>query len=217
MTNDTHNNPPNPVPTEVPTAAPNHHGHHGGFSGLRGLVAALSMTIGRGADAAAAADLARVDATDRVVDIGCGPGTAVRLAAQRGAHVTGVDPADVMLRVARLLSRGERSAYVQGTAEALPLPDGSVTVAWSLSAVHHWPELDAGIADVWRVLEPGGRFVVIEHRALPDATGRASHGWTDEQAEAFAASLRSAGFTDVRVVHPDAGRRPPVAVVAVRP
>ena len=196
---------------------PNHHAHHAAFAGVSGFVAALSMTIGRDADAAIAVDLARVVATDHVVDIGCGPGAAARRAARLGARVTGVDPAAVMLRVARVLGRGTRIAYIEGGAESLPLPDASATVAWALSSVHHWPELDAGIAEVLRVLDPGGRFVVLEHRVRPGATGHASHGWTDEQAEAFAATCRGAGFVEVRVGHPPAGRRAPVAVVAAKP
>src|SRR3954451_979222 len=197
--------------------APNHHAHQAGFAGLTGVLGALTMTIGRAADAAVALDIARVQATDRVVDVGCGPGTAVRRAARVGAHLTGVDPAGVMLRAARLIGGDGHISYVEGGAEALPLPDTSATVVWSLSAVHHWPELDAGMAEVWRVLEPGGRFVVIEHRARPGAPGHASHGWTDEQAETFAETCRNAGFTAVTVSHPDGARRPPVAVAARKP
>ena len=201
----------NPHTKEVP----NHHAHHAGFSGLTGLVAALSMTIGREADAALAIDLARLDATDHVVDIGCGPGTAVRRAARIGARATGIDPAGVMLRVARWLGDGDRITYLEGGAEALPLPDASATVVWSIASVHHWSELDLAIAEVRRVLEPSGRFVAIERRVRPGATGLASHGWTDDQAEAFASTCRAAGFGDVRIARSDAGRRPAIAVVAV--
>ena len=122
-----------------------------------------------------------------------------------------------MLRVARILGPGNRIRYIEGGAESLPLPDASATVAWALSSVHHWPELDAGIAEALRVLDSGGRFVVLEHRVRPGATGHASHGWTDEQAEAFATTCRAAGFVEVRVGHPAGGRRSPVSVVATKP
>jgi ubiquinone/menaquinone biosynthesis C-methylase UbiE len=196
---------------------PNHHAHHAGFGGLTGLFAAVSMTIGREADAALAIDLAQLDAADHVVDIGCGPGTAVRRASRLGARATGIDPARVMLRVARLLGRSGRVAYLEGAAESLPLPDASATVVWSLSSVHHWPDLDEAITEVFRVLESRGRFVVIEHRARPGATGLAGHGWTDDQADAFATICRAAGFADVHMVRSDSGRRPAIAVAAVKP
>ena len=125
---------------------PNHHAHHAGFAGLTGLLAALSMTVGRETDAAFAIDLARLDATDHVVDIGCGPGTAVRRAARMGARATGVDPAGVMLRVARRLGDGDRITYLDGGAESLPLPAASATVVWSIASIHHWPQLDEAIA-----------------------------------------------------------------------
>jgi ubiquinone/menaquinone biosynthesis C-methylase UbiE len=197
--------------------APNHHAHHAGFAGISGLVAAASMTIGREADAALAIDLARLDPTDRVVDIGCGPGAAVRRAARAGARATGIDPAAVMLRVARLLPGRGQISYLEGRAEAAPLPDASATVVWSIASVHHWGALEAAIAEVWRILASPGRFVAIERRARPGATGHASHGWTDDQAEAFASRCRAAGYGDVRIVRRDSRRRALIAVVAGKP
>src|SRR5262244_1508251 len=109
-------------------AAPNHHAHHRAFTGVFGVVGALSMIRGREPDARLAAELVELQPTDAVVDIGCGPGAAVRYAASRGATATGVDPAAVMLRTARLFTHTNRVKYVEGAAESLPLPDASATV-----------------------------------------------------------------------------------------
>src|SRR3954471_14162062 len=80
--------------THTDTApVPNHHHDYPGFAGPSGLLAALSMAFGRAGDARLAMQLAGLDRTDAVVDIGCGPGTAARRAAARGASVTGVEPA----------------------------------------------------------------------------------------------------------------------------
>ena len=186
--------------TSTRVDAPNHHGHHPGFSGPMGLVAALSMTIGRAGDAQLAARLVALTGDDRVIDVGCGPGAAVRHAASVGASVIGVDPAPVMLRVARLLTRrSPHVRYLHGAAEELPVPNASATVLWSIAAVHHWPDLDAGLREVARVLAPGGRFVALERRTQPGARGHASHGWTDAQAEAFAERCRVGGFEHVVV------------------
>ena len=189
------------------STVPNHHADHAGFHGLGGLLVGLTMTIGRGAIDRLAADLTAVGAGDHVVDVGCGPGGAAREAARRGAQVTGVDPAPVMLQLARRLTWRRRVTWSEGAAEALPLADGSATVLWSLASVHHWPELDAGLAEAHRVLGPTGRFLAIERRTRPGATGLASHGWTDAQAEAFAERCRAAGFVDPRVARHTAGRR----------
>ena len=198
-------------------STPNHHGHHPGFSGPSGLLMALGFTIGREGDAALAVELAGLGPADHVVDIGCGPGTAARRAARLGARVTGVDPAPVMLRVARWFGHSDRITYAEGRAEALPLADGEATVAWSIAAVHHWPDLDAGLAELRRVLAPGGRFVAIERHTTAGATGIASHGWTDERAATFADICRAAGFTSAEVTTRRVGRRPLIAVRATRP
>jgi len=199
-------------------SVPNHHAHHHGFSGVSGLLAGLTMVIGRGGVARLAADLVQVKRGDRLVDVGCGPGTAARVAARRGATVTGVDPAGVMLRLARLLTLGRPSIrWTEGTAEQLPLDDGAATALWSLSTVHHWRDVDAGIAEARRVLAPGGRLLAIERRVRAGATGLASHGWTKEQAEAYADLCGAAGFTNMSVETHTPGRGAVLTVLATAP
>jgi ubiquinone/menaquinone biosynthesis C-methylase UbiE len=198
--------------------AVNHHAGHPGFAGVIGLLAGLTMIVAGGAVARLAADLASVSDADRVVDVGCGPGTAVRKAARRGARVTGVDPAPVMLRLARALTRDRPAiTWADGAAEDLPQPDGSATVVWSLATVHHWRDVTAGLAEVKRALAPRGRLLAIERRVRPGATGLASHGWTEQQAESFAAQCRAAGFESVRIEKHTPGRRAVFVVKAVRP
>ncbi len=202
--------------TEPPIV--NHHADHKGFSGPIGLVAALGMlATGRG-NARFAAELASVSDTDRVVDIGCGPGNAVRAAARRGARVVGVDPSGLMLRLARFATRDHPNvSWSQGTAEALPVPDGWATLVWSLKTVHHWKDVTAGLVELRRALAPAGRLLVMERRVQPGATGLASHGWTDQQAESFAEQCRAAGFAGVRRDEHRRGRGSVWVVQAVRP
>lgn len=200
------------------TDAPNHHAGHPGFSGFSGYLAAASMVLGRTGDARLAQRLSGLGSDDTVVDVGCGPGTAARGAARLGASVVGVDPAPAMLRVARLLTRSSLPVrYLRGSAEALPLPDASASVVWSLAAVHHWADLDTGLREVRRVLRPGGRFVAIERHTQPGAQGLASHGWTDAQADALAQRCTDSGFTDVHVAQHQYGRRSTVSVTATAP
>jgi cyclopropane fatty-acyl-phospholipid synthase-like methyltransferase len=67
----------------------------------RQVITAMSMTTGRGPLVRAVAGAAELTPADRVVDIGCGPGTAARYAARRAAAATGIDPDLAMLRLAR--------------------------------------------------------------------------------------------------------------------
>jgi ubiquinone/menaquinone biosynthesis C-methylase UbiE len=186
----------------------NHHADHPGFSGLTGsLFAWLFLLMGRDT-ARLATELSGVGPADTVVDIGCGAGNAVRAAARAGAQAIGIDPSESMLRVARTATRAtDTVTWAKGGAESIPLPDGTATVVWALATVHHWPDVDTGVAELRRVLAQGGRLLVLERQAQPGDTGFASHGWTAQQAESFAALCRSAGLTDVRTTEHRAGRR----------
>jgi ubiquinone/menaquinone biosynthesis C-methylase UbiE len=201
------------------SAAPNHHAGFPGFAGPAGYLAAASMVLGRKDNARLAARLSALAAGDAVADIGCGPGAAARHAARLGASVVGVDPAPVMLRVARLLSgrSGRAVRYAEGSAEALPLPGSSVSVAWSIACVHHWADVDAGLGEARRILKPGGRLVAIERLTRPGATGLSSHGWTAEQASAFADRCLAHGFTVVETNQHGRGRGSTVSVTAAAP
>lgn len=195
----------------------NHHADHPGFSGATGAIVGLILLMMGRSNARLAVEITGVTDSDRVVDVGCGPGGAVREAARRGARVTGIDPAPVMLRLARTFTRTADVEWAEGTAESVPLPDGSATVAWSLATVHHWKDVGAGLVEAFRVLAPGGRLLAIERQSQPGATGLASHGWTHQQAETFAAQCRTAGYTGVAIDKRGTGRRSVWAVSAIRP
>jgi SAM-dependent methyltransferase len=193
------------------------HGLHGGFSGVGGAVAALTMTVGRGSTARLMAGLALLESSDRVLDVGCGPGTAVRTAAKTAAYVTGVDPAPVMLRFARALTRRANITYLEGTAEALPLLDGSVTVAWAIASAHHWSDTSAGLAELFRVLTPAGRLLIAERHTKPGARGLAAHGLTELNADGLVQAATEAGFSSARHEAHQAGARSLFVVRATKP
>lgn len=184
------------------------------------IITALSMTVGRGQAARAIADAAGLEAGDRVADVGCGPGTAVREAARRGATATGIDPAPLMLWLARQISAARHTAQVtwlEGRAEALPLPDGAATIAWALSSAHHWNDQAAGLNELRRVLSPGGKMLLAERLVQPGARGHAAHGFTRAQADDLAQQMTAAGFVNVRTEIRRAGRRTLVIISGQRP
>jgi ubiquinone/menaquinone biosynthesis C-methylase UbiE len=169
-------------------------------------------------------DLAELSVGDRVIDVGCGPGNAVRLASRLAAVATGVDPSADMIRIARAVTRdryGSRgrgaTEWIRASAEDLPIPDASATVLWTVKSVHHCSDVGVGLAQAYRVLQPGGRLLAIERLVQPGARGLASHGWTTQQAESFAALCRCAGFSDVSTAQKSLGSHSAAVVGAIRP
>lgn len=131
---------------------------------------------------------------DRFLDIGCGPGAALEHAASTGARVAGVDPSPAM--VARASNRVPSAEVRLGSAESIPFEDGEFNVVINISSFHHWADRNAGLVEVLRVLEPGGRLHVVEG-ALRD--GKDGHGLDQKEAEMLAARLEEVGYTDTSV------------------
>lgn len=98
----------------------------------------------------------------RVLDIGCGSGRLLRKVHDYWpeAQLSGVDPAQGMLEVARQLTPEAR--FFLGSGEALPLEDGSIDLALSTISFHHWQDQAAGVREVARVLRSGGFFLLAD-------------------------------------------------------
>lgn len=94
----------------------------------------------------------------RVVDLGCGTGNAALLAAERGAVVTGVDPATRLVEVAqeRAAERGLQVEFLAGNAASIPVDDGAAELLLSIFAVIFAPDADAAVAEMARVTAPDG-------------------------------------------------------------
>ena len=139
----------------------------------------LGSFFGRiAADVAAAAP-----AGARVLEVGCGPGRlSIRLARQHGLEVTGLDLDPAMIGRARANAAhpgngGDRwPSFLIGDVAALAFPDGSFDLVVSTLSMHHWADPAAGLAEIGRVLRPGGRALVWDfrpgtvplHRHVPD-------------------------------------------------
>lgn len=104
----------------------------------------------------------------RLLDVGTGTGTLARQFAQRGAVVTGIDPAAPMLAQARALDAeaGVSVTYLEGKAEAVPLPDGSFD-AITAGQCWHWFDRPKAAGEMHRLLVPGGRMVITHFDWLP--------------------------------------------------
>jgi SAM-dependent methyltransferase/alkylhydroperoxidase family enzyme len=150
-----------------------------------------------------------VNADDELLDVACGSGLALELASLRGARCAGIDASERLIEVAR--DRNPEADLRVGDMQDLPWDDGAFDVVTSFRGI--WGTTPAAIAEVCRVLAPGGRVGLtvwghikaspgawalspfslaaapkVEHQAAMVALGRPGAG------EAF---LADAGFTDV--------------------
>jgi SAM-dependent methyltransferase len=99
-----------------------------------------------------------------VVDLGCGTGYWLRRYAEEAAGVIGVEPDPALRATAKRAAVALPATDVlAGSAERLPLADGSADVVHARFAYFFPPGADAGLVEVLRVLRPGGRLVVVDN------------------------------------------------------
>lgn len=107
--------------------------------------------------------------SDRLLDIGSGPGVGLDLAARRlpAGLAVGVDPSADMHRQAakrnRRALRDGRAALGQASVSALPFADHSFQKVVSVNAIRLWPDPVSDLREVHRVMVPGARLVVVMH------------------------------------------------------
>ncbi|MGP3690147.1 class I SAM-dependent methyltransferase [Streptomyces sp. IBSNAI002] len=160
-------------------------------SGLLGRLGGRLMARGNAATEQHVVDLAAPTGQEAVLVLGPGPGIGLEAAARRSAHVVGVDPSDVMLSMARrrcapAIARG-RVRLASGTAARTGEPDASADVVISVNNLQLWPDVTTALAELHRVLRPGGRMVLAAHEK-----------WLPTGLPALAQTVRAAGFTSVR-------------------
>ena len=102
----------------------------------------------------------------RLLDIGCGTGNFVRrvLSEHKSAEVWGLDFSRKMIRAGaqRHASEDSRVRFVQADSETLPLADDSFDVVTCSNSFHHYPNQTAAVAEMYRVLRPGGRLLIVD-------------------------------------------------------
>ena len=110
--------------------------------------------------------IARVPQNAQVLDVGCGGGHLLELIAMRRPDLTltGVDlSADQVRRARRRLRRfAERVTIEEGSALDLRFEANSFDGVFSMASIKHWPDQLQGLRECLRVLQPGGRLMVVE-------------------------------------------------------
>lgn len=164
----------------------------------------------------------------RVLDVGAGAGPATVAAARRvlpGGTVIAVDPSRFMRSVLTLRRSWQRSRAAievrKGTAESLPVADGTIDAAWALNAMHHFDDLEEAAGEFRRVLRPGAWLVLVDedfndqrHEFCGWVGDDHGPGFVDP--DAVLGHLRAAGFSDAAYEHRRIGGAPAFVIRARR-
>ena len=157
--------------------------------------------------------LADLHAGEHVLDLGSGAGLDVLLSAKRvspAGHAYGVDMTDEMLAVARENQRKagvENATFLEGTIEAIPLPDAAVDVVISNCVINLAADKAAVLREAFRVLRPNGRLAVADMVAIEELAPEAKKRldlWAGCIAgtitiDDYTTALSAAGFTGIDV------------------
>jgi SAM-dependent methyltransferase/carbon monoxide dehydrogenase subunit G len=140
---------------------------------------------------------------DVLLDVGCGSGAFLARHASHVHRVAGIDLSGLQIELARR-HLGDRIAagtadIIQGDAAALPWPDDTFTVVTSMESFAGFPDPEQVLAEMFRVLRPGGRLVVNIGEAMPAGTPTQRRWglmwlWADDTVQRM---VEQAGFTDV--------------------
>ena len=196
-------------------------GRHGGLAQFHRPTGAVGHVVGwilgrRSSNVARnrwAVRLLDIQPTDRVIELGCGPGVALAALAARAIRgmVVGVDHSQVMIRQARrrnrVAVRAGRVRLIHLPVESLSISDGPFNAALAVNTVGMWPDPPARLRELARLLRPGGRIALVSQPRCPGATAATSAAAANE----LAGLLTEAGYEHLRTEILDLN--PPAACV----
>lgn len=137
----------------------------------------ITVLLSFGRDAAwkrRLARMARVAPGAHALDLACGTGDIAYEVAKQGARVVGLDVTERMIRLARAKQGGAgRVRFVVGDMMALPFPDASFDLITTGYGIRNVPELEPALAEIARVLRPGGLFLSLDFNRPQNAAVRA--------------------------------------------
>src|SRR6185503_16261686 len=114
---------------------------------------------------------------DSLLDVGSGDGFWTARFATHCAKVTGLEPDEHMLRLARTLYQRPNVEYVQGSAEKIPYPDSTFDKVVSVSCLEHFADPLQGLREIARVLKPGGRLAISVDSLLAENSPLSFREW----------------------------------------
>ena len=183
--------------------------HPRGFWGKR----TLKAMNGKGHAALPEWVFAQLDLSgkSRILDVGCGGGANISRLHKLcpDSRVTGLDYSQLALEITTDLNypaiKDGFCLVVGGNAVQMPLARDIFDIAFAFETIYFWSSLDSGIAEIYRVLKPGGMIVIANELDGQEASdkelARAVVGMRVYNADEIKTGMSEAGFTNVTVHH----------------
>jgi len=164
-------------------------------SGPLGSLVGVAMAIEHKALHKAVVERLSLDATDHVLEIGFGSGTAIKLASAQASFVAGIETSREMVAQAtrrnRLAIKARKVEILRSPAHAIPFPNDHFSVVFEVNSFHHWQNPGAGIAEISRVLRRGGLLLMVLRQGHTGSVMR--------EAQAVSEMLERAGFSGIQI------------------
>ena len=159
---------------------------------------------------------------ENFVDLGCGGGRnlAALMKKYPSAKAAGVDYSPLSVEKARKYNQSAadtgKCIFVESSVISLPMEAERFNLATAFETIYFWPGLEACFKEVFRILKPGGIFLIVNESDGKDASSlrfeQIIDGMKTYTPEKIQAALHSAGFADIRTAHH--ASRPWIAVTA---
>ena len=190
--------------------------------GTLGKLMLKGMNFGHAKTAAWGMSQLKDNAPERILEIGCGGGrnAAELLKKYPDARVTAIDYSPLSVKQTAAYNKDAvlqgRCVIQQGDVSSLDFDDSSFDLATAFETVYFWPGLEKCFEEVFRIMKPGGCFMIVNESDGKDDVGKKFEKMIDGMklytAEEIEKSLRSVGFTKVKTIHH--GSQPWIAVLA---
>ena len=191
-------------------------------SGMVGWLAGERMVRQHRPETAWTLNLLEIQPTDTVLEVGCGAGQAIKLAAEKAGdgRVIGIDLSEVMVRIATRRNaqavKAGRVALSQGNMTALPFEDQHFDKIMTIHTFYFWSEPSQVLRELYRVLKSSGRVVITLSTGKINARGEVEV-WPPLQSalqEQVMPGMQREGFRSVRLERgPNSRQYTSVAVI----
>jgi ubiquinone/menaquinone biosynthesis C-methylase UbiE len=161
-------------------------------------------------------ELMNVQQGDRILELGCGAGYAIKLILEKdlAEEIVGLDISPTIIRSARIRNKKaineKRAKLVQANLNKLPFHNENFNRVFSIQTIYFWTDIAATLSEIFRVLKPEGVLILTFSDGKEDETWEGIRGITEDQVIPY---MKNAGFRDVSLVRgPDSRGYHTVAV-----